>query len=79
MTLDQIATRASTVRMQHAQYATYVARCERILQQAHDFGWKVTLMLNGERAVRNAESLLGTHLRVDFPPSTALSKLIYGT
>lgn len=77
MTLDQIATRASTVRTQHAQYASYVMRCERILQQAHDFGWKVTLMLNGERAVRNAESLLGTHLRGDFPPSTSLSKLIY--
>lgn len=78
MTLDQIATRASTVRAQHVQYAAYVARCERVLQQAHDLGWKVTLMLNGERTVRNAESLLGTHLRADFPPSTTLSRLIYG-
>lgn len=78
MTLDQIANRAATVRAQHVQYASYVVRCERILQQAHDLGWRVTLMLNGERAVRNAESLLGTHLRTDFPPSTTLSKLIYG-
>ncbi len=78
MTLDQIATRAATVRAQHLQYASYVARCERVLQQAHDFGWQVALSLNGERAVRNAESLLGAHLRSDFPPSTSLSKLIYG-
>ncbi|MGQ0697861.1 MAG: hypothetical protein ACT4PZ_06405 [Panacagrimonas sp.] len=78
MTLEQIAIRAATVRRQHAHYPVFVERCERIAQQAHDLGWKVAVMLNGERAVRNAESLLGTHLRADFPSSTPLSKLIYG-
>jgi hypothetical protein len=78
MTLEQIATRAATAKRQHAQYAHFVDRCERILHQAHDLGWRVTLMLNDEPAVRRAESLLGTHLRGDFRPSTPLSKLIYG-
>lgn len=78
MTLDQIATRAAVARRQHAQYVPFVERCERILQQAHDLGWRVTLTLNDERAIRAAESLLGASLRTDFEPSTPLSRLIYG-
>lgn len=78
MTLDQIATRAAAAKRQHSQYVPFVERCERILQQAHDFGWRVTLALNDERAVRGAESLLGASLRADFKPSTPLSRLIYG-
>jgi hypothetical protein len=78
MTLEQIANRAAVARRQHAQYVNFVERCERILQQAHDLGWRVTLMLNDERAIRGAESLLGASLRTDFKPSTPLSRLIYG-
>jgi hypothetical protein len=78
MTLDQISTRAAVARRQYTQYQDFVARCERILQQAHDFGWQVTLMLNDEHAVRGAESLFGAHIRGDFLPSTPLSRLIYG-
>lgn len=78
MTLEQIATRAAQARQQHAQYLAFVERCERILQQAHDLGWPVTVMLNDERAIRGAESLLGASLRQDFQPSTPLSRLIYG-
>lgn len=78
MTLEQISRRAATVKQQHAQYVSFVERCERVVQQAHDLGWQVTLMLNNERTVRNAESLLGIHLRADFARSTPLSKLIYG-
>lgn len=78
MTLDQIATRAAVAKRQHAHYQPFVDRCERILQQAHDLGWRVTLMLNDERSVRSAESLFGTVLREDFKASTPLSRLIYG-
>ena len=78
MTLEQIATRAAVARRQYAQYQHFVERCERILQQAHDLGWRVTLMLNDEGAIRGAESLLGASLRTDFKPSTPLSRLIYG-
>lgn len=78
MTLEQIALRAQTVRRQHAQYGRFVDQCVSILQQAHDFGWRVTLAHNDERSIRKAESLLGVHLRDDFKASTRLSKLIYG-
>ena len=78
MTLEQIEMRAATVRRMHAQYGPFVERCERILQQAHDLGWQVAMMLNDERSVRGAESLFGTHLRGDFKKSTPLSRLIYG-
>lgn len=78
MTLEQIATRAAVAKRQHTQYVPFVERCERILQQAHDLGWRVTLALNDERSIRGAESLLGASLRTDFKPSTALSRLIYG-
>lgn len=78
MTLEKIATRAAVARRQHAHYPAFVDRCERVLQQAHDFGWQVTLMLNDERAIRGAESLLGAHVCGDFPRSTPLSRLIYG-
>lgn len=77
MTTEQIARRAASMKRQHAQYTAFIERCERIVQQAHDLGWQVALMLNGERAVRNAESLLGVHLRADFDRSTPLSRLIY--
>lgn len=62
----------------HAHYTPFVERCETILQQAHDLGWQVALMLNDEYSIRRAESLLGAHLRADFKPSTPLSRLIYG-
>lgn len=78
MTLDQIQTRAAVARRQYAQYLPFVEHCERILQQAHDLGWQVAMMLNDEHSVRRAESLLGTHLRADFKASTPLSRLIYG-
>ena len=78
MTLDQIERRAAAARRMHAQYVPFVEQCELILQQAHDLGWKVALMINDERAVRRAESLLGAHLRGDFQASTPLSRLIYG-
>ena len=78
MTLEQIQTRAATARRQHAQYLPFVERCESILQQAHDLGWQVALMLNDEYSIRRAESLLGAHLRADFKASTPLSRLIYG-
>lgn len=78
MTLEQITLRAEVARRQYASHQAFVTRCERILQQAHDLGWQVTLMLNDERAVRGAESLFGTHLRDDFRRSTALSRLVYG-
>ena len=77
MTLEQIALRAQTVRRQHLHYGRFVDQCVRILQQAHDFGWRVTLAQNDERSIRKAESLLGVHIRGDFKPSTRLSKLIY--
>ena len=78
MTLEQIDLRAQTVRRQYAHYSRFVDQCVRILQQAHDFGWRVTLTLNDEPSIRKAESLLGVHIRGDFKPSTRLSKLIYG-
>ena len=78
MTLDQISSRASVARRSYPAYLPFVERCELILQQAHEFGWRVTLHLNEEGAVRRAESLFGTHLRNDFPESTELSRLIYG-
>jgi hypothetical protein len=78
MTLEQIQIRAAEARKQHSQYVPFVERCERILQQAHDLGWQVALMLNDEYSVRRAESLLGAHLRADFKASTPLSRLIYG-
>jgi len=78
MTLDQIERRVAVARRLHAQYVPFVENCERILQQAHDLGWKVTLMLNDETSVRSAESLFGTHIRGDFQASTPLSRLIYG-
>jgi hypothetical protein len=78
MTLDQIQTRAAVARRLHAHYLPFVENCERILQQAHDLGWQVALMLNDEYSVRRAESLLGAHLRADFKASTPLSRLIYG-
>lgn len=78
MTLEQIDARVAAARRQHAQYLAFVDRCERILHQAHDLGWRVTAMLNDERAIRGAESLLGAHLEADFQDSTPLSRLIYG-
>lgn len=78
MTLEQIQTRAAEARRQHSHYVPFVEHCERILQQAHDLGWQVALMLNDEYSVRRAESLLGAHLRGDFKASTPLSRLIYG-
>lgn len=78
MTLDQISRRTREARRLHAQYLGFVERCEQIGQQAHDLGWQVTYMLNDERSIRGAESLLGIHVRGDFPRSTALSRLIYG-
>jgi hypothetical protein len=78
MTLEQIQNRVAVAREQHSQYLPFVENCERILQQAHDLGWQVALMLNDEHSVRRAESLLGTHLRADFKASTPLSRLIYG-
>ena len=78
MTLDQIQRRAAAARRMHAHYTPFVERCETILQQAHDLGWQVALMLNDEYSIRRAESLLGAHLRADFKPSTPLSRLIYG-
>jgi hypothetical protein len=78
MTADQIYERGRTVMAQHASYAVFVERCITIMIQAHDLGWKAAVLLNGERAVRIAESLLGIHVRSDFEPNTELSKLIYG-
>ena len=78
MTLEQIQTRVAVARTQHSHYLPFVETCERIVQQAHDLGWQVALMLNDEYSVRRAESLLGTHLRADFRASTPLSRLIYG-
>lgn len=78
MTLDQIERRVAVARRMHSHYVPFVEHCERILQQAHDLGWKVALMLNDEYSVRRAESLLGTHIRGDFQASTPLSRLIYG-
>lgn len=78
MNLEQIQTRVAVARQQHAHYLPFVENCERILQQAHDLGWKVALMLNDEHSVRRAESLLGTYLQGDFKASTPLSRLIYG-
>jgi hypothetical protein len=78
MTAEQIAQRGRTVMAQHASYAMFVERCVNIMIQAHDLGWQTAVLLNGERAVRVAESLLGIHVRSDFEPQTELSKLIYG-
>lgn len=78
MTLDQIASRASVARRSYPSYLPFVERCELILQQAHEFGWKIAVRLNDEGSIRRAESLFGTHLCSDFPESTPLSKLIYG-
>ncbi len=78
MTLDQIERRAAVARRMHAHYVPFVEQCELILQQAHDLGWKVALMLNDEYSIRRAESLLGAHIRGDFKASTPLSRLIYG-
>lgn len=78
MTLEQISIRAAAARREHAQYVDFVERCELVLQQAHDFGWRVALMLNDELSVGAAESLMGAHLRSDFSESTPLSRLIYG-
>src|SRR5690606_21868806 len=78
MTLEQIQTRAAAIRKLYGQYLPLVERCETILQQAHDLGWQVALMLNDERTVRVAESLFGSYLRNDFRKSTPLSRLIYG-
>lgn len=78
MTPEQIAMRGRTVAQQHASYAVFVERCVTIMIQAHDLGWKAAVLLNGERQVRVAESLLGIHVRSDFEAQTELSKLIYG-
>ncbi len=79
MTLEQIVSRASVARRSHPAYLPFVECCELIVQQAHEFGWRVTLHLNDEGSIRRAESLFGIHLRADFPESTSLSRLIYGT
>ncbi|WP_420464804.1 hypothetical protein [Panacagrimonas sp.] len=78
MTLEQISIRAAVARRQHVQYIDFVERCELVLQQAHDLGWRVAQMLNDEHSVRAAESLMGAHLKSDFCESTPLSRLIYG-
>lgn len=78
MTLDQIQSRVAVARRQHAHYLPFVENCERIVQQAHDLGWRVAMMLNDEYWIRRTESLLGTHLQADFKASTPLSRLIYG-
>ncbi|HKY89823.1 MAG TPA: hypothetical protein VJM11_02245 [Nevskiaceae bacterium] len=78
ITVEQITLRGRTVMTQHASYAAFVERCVNIMIQAHDLGWKTAVLLNGERAVRVAESLLGIHVRSDFEPQTELSRLIYG-
>ena len=78
MTLEQIQSRVAVARTQHSHYLPFVETCERILQQAHDLGWQVAMMLNDEYSVRRAESLLGAHLKDDFKASTPLSRLIYG-
>lgn len=78
MTLEEMSLRAQTALKEFPTYGEFVDRAIGIMYLADEFGWKVASLLNDERSIRNAESLLGIHLRRDFQPKTQLSAWFTG-
>jgi hypothetical protein len=78
MNQEEVSLRAQTALREFPSYGEFVDRAIGIMYLAYEFGWKVALLLNDERSVRNAESLLGIHLRRDFEPKTQLASWFSG-
>lgn len=78
MNLEEMNLRARTALREFPSHGEFVDRAIGIMYLAEEFGWKVASLLNDERTIRNAESLLGIHLSCDFQPKTALSNWFTG-